>query len=376
MERTVGVICEYNPLHRGHVEQLRILRARFPEKPIVLAMSGNFVQRGEAAVCDRYARARAAVLCGADLVFLLPFPYSTFGARGYAESAVRLLSSLGVVDTLAFGAEAGADERLKLCAKVLNSAAFEKKMHRMLTADPRAAYAHLRAEALDSFVPGAGELLKESNNILAVEYLSAIARNSPDLAPCILERPADPSATALRARLLKKEAISADELPVLSEKLLGGTLPQEKFSEMLLAALRAGLHCPELAALGDRIPSAARKAVDFEDFLARAKTRKVPVARIRRAVLHAYFGVEEADFPPISHTLLLAANERGRAVLSFIYNNGSIPVYTKPSAPCKEEGVVGETARLQAAADSVYAGLVGSAGDWFLKQNPEIVNKL
>lgn len=379
MEKAVGIVCEYNPLHAGHVRQLESLRARFPNKPIVLVMSGNFVQRAEAAVCDVYSRARAAVEAGADLVLLLPFPYSTFGAQGYASSALSVFARLGAVDTLAFGAECEDESLLMTCADVLCSSEFEERLSCRLSDSPRTAFAHVRAETLAEFIPQAELFLKQPNNILALEYLSAIKREGYDLTPCVLKRPSLPSATALRARLAAGERLTADDLPsdTLSACLQqGGSLPQEKLGQLLLCALRAGLSCPELCVLGKRLERRACAAENFADFVEKAKTRKITSARIRRGVLHAYFGVEEEKMPPVPYSLLLAANEKGRAVLSFIYNIGQIPVFTKPSAPLKEEGEIGLVSALSARADSVYAALLGREGDFFLKKHPEIVNKL
>lgn len=378
MEKALGIVCEYNPLHSGHALQLSLVREKFGDKPIVLLMSGNFVQRAEGAVCDMYRRARAAVEMGADLVLLLPFPYSTLGAQGYASSALSLFDALGVVDTLVFGAEEENTERLTACANVLVSEEFEARLQQKLSKDKRASFAHLRAETLGEFVFGAEELLKQPNNILSVEYLSAILKNGYGLTPVILPRKSEPSATALRRRLGEGECLTKDDVPApsLLEALNANALPQKKLEDVLLAALRAGLSCPALSSLGARVAESARKARDFSDFVSLCKTRKITSARVRRGVLHGYFGVQEEDLPQVPYSVLLAANEKGRAVLSFIYNKSTVPVFTKPSAPLKGEGDVAAIAALQAASDSVYAGLMGENGDFFLKQSPEIVNKL
>ncbi len=378
MEKALGIICEYNPFHAGHARQLSEARARFGEKPIVLLLSGNFVQRAEAAVCDVYRRAVAALSAGADLVLLLPFPYSTLGAQGYARSAVSVLHRLGAVDTLVFGAEEEKTASLHAVADALASEEFEALFSAALSADARASYAHLRAETLGKLVPDAPKLLKKPNNILAVEYLAAIRRGNFDLFPVVLPRSAEPSATALRARLAAGEALSTDDVPseALLDALNGADLPQNKLEEILLCALRAGLSCPELSVLGARVENHARRARNFSEFVVSTKTRKITSARVRRGVLHAYFGVEEGELPEVPYTVLLGANEKGRAVLSFIYNKGQIPVFTKPSAPLKATGDLLKIGKLQAKADSVYAALLGKEGDFFLKQGPKIVNKL
>lgn len=116
--KTVAVICEYNPFHRGHAKQLSALRERFAaagEEVTVLAlMSGNYVQRGEPALFDKYIRTKAALLCGADLVAELPYPYCAAPADRFARAGVYLAERLGA-DTLAFGSESlrpGGEEAL------------------------------------------------------------------------------------------------------------------------------------------------------------------------------------------------------------------------------------------------------------------------
>ena len=377
MEKAVGILCEYNPLHRGHAAQIAAVRRRFPEKPVVLLLSGTYVQRGEAAVCDPYARAAAALACGADLVLMLPFPYSAFGARGYAESAIRVFARLGAVDTVAFGACTQDEALLAACADALESPAFEARLSAALAEDARASFAHLRAEVLEEFCPGGRDVLREPNDILALEYLAAIRRGGYDLTPAVFPREGAYSAARVRETLEKGSDLWEGDVPEAAREILKSAipsvLPQKKLGEALLCALRAGMKCPELSELGARIGDAARGAENFEDFLDRAKTRKITRARIRRGVLHAFFGVTEAGYPPVSYTVLLAANDLGRRVLSFIYNIGDLPVYTKPSAPQKE-GAPG--AEVSARAASVYAGLIGGAGDLLLKKNPIIVNKL
>jgi len=121
MEKAVGVICEFNPFHNGHAHFLRKVKEAFPQKPVVCVMSGNFVQRGSFAIQEKYSRAKCAVLCGADLVLELPFPFSSLSAESFARSAVSVLNEIGVVDTLAFGCECTDAEALFHCAENLSS---------------------------------------------------------------------------------------------------------------------------------------------------------------------------------------------------------------------------------------------------------------
>ena len=116
--KTVAVICEYNPFHNGHARQLRQMAA---VGTTVCVMSGNYVQRGEPAICDKWTRARAAALCGADLVLELPVTYALRSAEGFADGGVEVLERLGCVDALCFGSETGSAERVLSPARLLRS---------------------------------------------------------------------------------------------------------------------------------------------------------------------------------------------------------------------------------------------------------------
>ena len=123
---TVGIICEYNPLHLGHKKQLDLIRSRDPEGGIVCLMSGNFVQRGAPAIVDKMRRARAAVLCGADLVLELPVTAALSSAEGFADGGVEILS--GFCDRLCFGAENADSATLMALAEALLSEDFREAL--------------------------------------------------------------------------------------------------------------------------------------------------------------------------------------------------------------------------------------------------------
>ena len=110
----IGIVCEYNPFHKGHAWQIQAGRAALGEdSAVVCVMSGDYVQRGEAAVFSKFARAEAAVRCGADLVVELPLPYAGATAQRFAFGAVEVLAALGCVQALAFGSECGDVELLE-----------------------------------------------------------------------------------------------------------------------------------------------------------------------------------------------------------------------------------------------------------------------
>ena len=118
--KTIGIIAEYNPFHNGHKYQIEELKKRTNADYVVIAMSGNFVQRGVPALCDKYSRARMALACGADLVVELPVLWATASAELFAKGGVSLFSRMGVIDYLGFGAETDNLDLLKQIALILS----------------------------------------------------------------------------------------------------------------------------------------------------------------------------------------------------------------------------------------------------------------
>ena len=202
--KTVGIICEYNPLHRGHVKQFEMIRQLFGEDTaVVCLMSGNFVQRGAPAIIDKTLRAKAAILSGADLVLELPVTYALSSAEGFAAGGVRLLG--GFCNYLCFGAESADENALMQVAQALLCDAFPPLLRRHLDSGksfPAARQAALEAMGID------GTLLTSPTNILAVEYCKAILSQGCAMKPFPIHRGGsyhdelpdedNPSATAVR----------------------------------------------------------------------------------------------------------------------------------------------------------------------------------
>ena len=229
----VGVIAEYNPFHNGHAYQLRELKKRTGADYIVIAMSGNYVQRGEPALVDKYARTQMALENGADLVLELPVQWATASAEKFAQGGVELLAATGVVDFLGFGAEDDALSLMKELAQILVDepesyrAALGEALRNGVnfpTARMQALSYYLTDKTLandsdsstspDQFnlLP---DLLSHPNNILALEYLKALLRGNYAMESVLIPRIGDgyheedaqseyASATAIRRFLLSE----------------------------------------------------------------------------------------------------------------------------------------------------------------------------
>ena len=142
----VGIICEYNPFHLGHARMLKGLRRQY-DAPLVCAMSGNFVQRGDAAVAHKHARGEMAVRCGADLVLELPTPWAMASAERFAAGGVALLASTGVVSHLAFGSECGDLTALQAAEAALSQPELMPRIRQLLAQGM--AYAPARQQAAE-----------------------------------------------------------------------------------------------------------------------------------------------------------------------------------------------------------------------------------
>lgn len=188
--RHIGIIAEYNPFHNGHLYQIQKAKELFPDKKVIIIMSGDFVQRGEPAIFNKYLRTKCALLSGADIIFELPPAFSTASAEHFASSAVLALAATGVVDTLCFGAEC---DDISPLLKIADFLAAEPENYRNLLKQylqSGLSFAKARSLAVCSCLQDDlyETILKQPNNILGIEYLKAIRKYHLDLIPCIIKR--------------------------------------------------------------------------------------------------------------------------------------------------------------------------------------------
>ena len=174
--KACGIVAEYNPLHTGHVYQMNKARQISQADCIIVAMSGNFVQRGEPSVIDKYARTRAALKAGADIVVELPVYYALSSAENFAKGAVLTLNEMKV-SSICFGAETdNADSLAKISHTIISeSPEYKSILNKALAGG--LSYPAARQTALMEYLPECKEIIAGSNNILAIEYIKAILCN-------------------------------------------------------------------------------------------------------------------------------------------------------------------------------------------------------
>lgn len=336
----VGVVCEFDPLHRGHERLLR--RAGESGRVLVCAMSGNFTQRGDAACVEKFARAEMAVRCGADLVVELPTPWAMATAEKFADGGVSLLAQCGV-KTLYFGSECGDTDALWATAEALLRADVHRAIR--LEMDGGLPYAAARQAVLERET-GLGALLAQPNNTLAVEYLKAIRRRGL-AADAVTVRREDgghhgsASASHIRALLAAGQEAKAFALmppqaaDILGREMKKGLAPADpaQLERAMLARLRL-MNEHDFASydsggegLYRRVYRAVQEGGSLGDILTRATTKRYPTARVRRMLWAVFLGLE-APGEDIPYVRILAATEAGRRLLRQMQDAG-VPVLTK-----------------------------------------------
>lgn len=326
----LGVVAEYDPFHNGHARHLALARAQVQPRETIVALSPCFKQRGAPALFSPTDRARWALEAGADAVFALPVLWTVRDAEHYALGAVSLLASLGATH-LAFGAETDDLPLLRKTAELLESppASFTAALRRAL--DAGSGYPAALSSAVSCVMGGAAGLLDRPNNTLAVCYLRAVLRLGLSLEPVLIHRdgayhaeavrPEQPSASALRAALLRGsyaaalEAVPPHIAAAVRRRFLDAAVPDESVLDALLVSRLRSMTPADYAALPDlsegvenALRAAAVSARSRKELLAALSGKRYPASRVSRLCAYAMLGVTRASLEGLSlpdHALLL-----------------------------------------------------------------------
>ncbi|MFO7636355.1 MAG: nucleotidyltransferase family protein [Clostridia bacterium] len=357
---STGIICEYNPFHHGHLHQVNSILEKNPDRLVVCLMSSNFLQRGEPSIIDKYARARCAIQNGADLVIELPSVFSCSSAEYFAQSSILMFQRLGIIDTLSFGSESG---NLPLLKKIAKTLLFESSDYREALKAGLAkglSFPGARESALKSVLDHSEvqDVIGHPNNILAIEYLKAMALYQAEFSASTIIRKGSaytddtisssfPSATAIRKLILNKGLdavvphIPSPTYKVMKEEFDAGRGPvsMENFKDIVPYRI-SSMSRKELAeypfmseGLENRLLKGMENAGTVSGLVDTCSTKRYPKTRISRAIFHIVLGITDAIYqkametgPQYAH--VLGASPRGESLFPIMQRNALIPFFT------------------------------------------------
>ncbi|HWQ80382.1 MAG TPA: nucleotidyltransferase [Anaerovoracaceae bacterium] len=365
--RVLGIIAEYNPFHNGHLYHLReSVRLASPDYTLCV-MSGDFTQRGEPAMTDKWIRAEAAVRNGVDLVLELPFAFACNNAEYFAAGAVDILNRLGCVTHLSFGSEAGELDALTEAAEYLAYENEELKESIREFADKGVSFPRARYEAVKKCRgDSCSHVLKSANNILAVEYLKQLHLTKSRIEPLTVKRYGTgyhdegsfehiASATAIRRRLKVSDSLNgipgsleevSEFVPDQTYQVLHGVnkginitlnhfYPLMIYRTLTSDPEQLGSILSATEGLENRVLKAAARSGDMEALIRAVRSKRYTLTRIQRLLVHTLIGLDKEDFRDIlnrriNYARVLGFSKNGAALLKRIKKEAcsSIPVLT------------------------------------------------
>ncbi len=337
-----GIVCEYNPFHKGHLYQIERAKAMGSDS-IVCVMSGNFVQRGECAFFDKHTRAKAAILSGADVVIDLPTPWAMASAETFARGSIGLLESFGI-DALSFGCESDDENLLRACASRLSDEE-TGRLIKKYTAGGVPYPAAVSKALTETLGERAGELVSSPNNTLAIEYISHLS-DGIRLLP-VKRIGADHDSHTVKDSIVSASFIRnnglKESLSYIPENLRDLYETADTYSlgygeRAILSALRMtdkseySEYVSDDSGLGMRIYDSLKTADSLETLYSLAKSKNYTHSRVRREVMNLYLKVRREyseNIPP--YIRVLAVSGKGLALLSKAKGNTDLPIITKYS---------------------------------------------
>ncbi len=375
--RVLGIVTEYNPFHNGHKYHIEESKAITGCDTVVCVMSGNFIQRGEPALINKFARAEIALQSGVDLVIELPLPYAMSSAEAFGFGAVKILDSIGVVDCISFGSEHGNIDSLVSIADILTKEPDEYKAELKKQLSLGLSFPVCRQKAIEKYIEyysskkskvHLSSLLETSNNILGIEYLKALNRLKSTIKPYTIERVANQynspsftgdisSATAIRNSIFNIYEEQAQQLcnnTVQAIPDVAKTIIEKEFKEgrgpvninayenILLAFLRytSTEKLGEISGISEGLEYRIKKAADasgnIDSLLSNICTKRYTKTRLQRILFSLLAGVRKDDMELFQqyggpqYARILGFNKRGRELLSKMKKSSVLPIITKP----------------------------------------------
>ena len=350
MDKVLGIIAEYNPFHNGHLYHLNKSKQLTKSKYTIAVIGGNFTQRGEPSLIDKWSKAKMAILNGVDLVLELPVLYATSSAENFADGAIRLLDSLGIVDDISFGSEASDINVLNEFADVLYKDPREFKSILLSELDKGLSFPKARENALLEYLGNNKtylNVLSAPNNILGIEYLKALKKCKSQINAISINRNSAihnkieysgsiASSTAIRdiiskglltdtSVLLPSNSYSVLEQNFKQKHVINGIETFEK--EIIYSLRKASIEkLSSLQDVSEGLENLIKKAVgscnSINKIIKTLTSKRYTKTRIQRVLLYSLLGITKKDIQMSKRTTpyarILGFNEKGRFLSSEI----------------------------------------------------------
>ena len=352
MRKVLGIVAEYNPFHNGHFYHMQESKKITEADSCICVISGNFTQRGEPSIVNKWAKTDMALCCGADLVIELPTIYSISSAENFASGAIKIFDSLKIVTDISFGAECNDLATLNNIANVFYSEPANYKTILNHELKRGLSYPVARENAVLMYlndIKRYANVLSNSNNILAIEYLKALKQQKSMIQPNIVPRKnvyyndqkiVDDfaSATAIRKLMLNREYAEVRKVvPRSTYQIIGEEYKKnhiilgiKKYEKEIIYALRV-MPIEEIQNLPDvneglefAIKKAASETNDIEELIEKVKSKRYTQTRIQRILLYVLLGITKKDMEDskkmVPYVRVLGFNSRGKILISEIMN--------------------------------------------------------
>lgn len=341
---SVGIIAEYNPLHNGHLYQIQEIKKKYPEDTIVIAMSGNFTQRGEPAIIDKWSRAKLAISAGADLVVEIPYHFATQSADYFSYAGITLLEQLKV-EQLIFGSESNNIYDLTEIAKAeLQNNQFDK----LVKIYSKFGYNYPTALAL-SLKDLTGKIIDTPNDILGITYIKTILKYNYNIKPNSIKRTNDynskeikgtiSSATSIRENISNlekiKKTVPKETFNILSKEIIH---KKEDYFNFLKYKIITENNLEQYHLVSKDLAVRLKKEIlfvnSYEKLIQRVKSKHQTYSKISRALLQIlcnYTKQQAQKNQKLEYIRLLAFNSKGKDYLNTIKKDLTLPLISKIS---------------------------------------------
>jgi len=336
-----GIITEFNPLHNGHIIHIEETRKLTGCKYVVAAMSGNFVQRGEPAICDKWLRTKMALQYGVDVVVEIPLPYAISGADYFARGSVGILEAMSVVDALCFGSESGNLAAIETAGCILAEEPEQYKTTLRNGLDKGLSFAAAKGIALEACMENAPDgLLSKPNNVLAIEYCKALRLLESEMKTFTTHRVAGgSSATAIRKGLVDfRNFVPEKVIEVLEGIKSFATI--DAYSDIFKYLLYNG--CEDAGQMSEGLINRFRKLcgqhTHISALLDEVKTKRYTYTRLQRAVMCTVLGVTPHDMDEydqnggVQYVRVLGFRKQAAGLVGYIVQHAKLPVITHGAA--------------------------------------------